>query len=690
MQKSTLNPQQLQAAHHVEGPMLVVAGAGSGKTRTITARIEHLLSLGIPPSEILAVTFTNKAAQEMRERIHQLTQAVVLTTTFHSLGARILRASISPLGYTSHFIIFDEEESEKLLKECLKELNLSHEDLKSVRQTISHFKNQLIAPKDQTEIQTLYQKKLLTSNAVDFDDLLYLPVQLFKNHPEILAEYQKKWNFILIDEYQDTNTAQYQLIRLLSAKHNNVFAVGDPDQSIYSWRGATINNILNFSRDFLGAQAIALEQNYRSTNTILQAANHLISHNSSRTPKDLWSDLGVGEKIGLQICNRDREEGEFIIEKMQHHRRTHSLSLKDCVIFYRTNFQSRLFEDALLRSRIPYIIVGGLSFYQRKEIKDILSFLRLAAGSGDSVAFTRTLNIPKRGIGAASLEKIKSCAESLNLDCITTSRLIVQGKTPCKLSAKQLENLREYITIIDTLREIVKTSPPLEEIVSLTIKTTRYDDYLQEDPETAQDRKENVGELVTKTTDWGEEGGLAALSSFLEELTLKSSLDDLKTSQDCVRLMTIHNGKGLEFELVFIAGMEEDLFPHVNSRDSKELLEEERRLCYVGMTRARRFLYLSATRHRFLWGVPRRMHPSRFLKEIPSQFLRSCDAYEEDGADDFEVGDTVKHQNFGEGVIRKIYQTSLGTTYDVFFEEAEMERTLIAKFAKLSPAHSKK
>lgn len=679
-----LNPQQKQAAEHVEGPMLVVAGAGSGKTRTITARIQHLLSIGVPASEILAVTFTNKAAEEMRERVHTLTQSVVLTTTFHSLGARILRASITALGFTTQFTIFDEDESEKILKDCLKELNLVGEDLKKVRQAISHFKNQLIDPKDQTEIQALYQKKLKAANAVDFDDLLYLPVQLFKNHPDVLAEYQKKWSFILIDEYQDTNTAQYQFIRLLSAKHNNVFAVGDPDQSIYSWRGANIDNILNFSRDFIGAQSITLEQNYRSTNTILQAANALIEHNEGRTSKDLWSELGVGEKIGVQICNRDREEPEFVIQRIHHHLRAQSISLKDCVIFYRTNFQSRLFEDALLKSRIPYVIIGGVSFYQRKEIKDVLSFLRLAAGSGDSVAFGRTLNIPKRGIGAASLEKIKSCAEAISQDCITTARLITQGQVACKLSAKQLENLRDYVTIIDSLREMIKSHVSLEEIVSLTIKMIRYEEYLKEDPETAQDRKENVHELIAKTTDWGEEAGLNALTQFLEELTLKSSLDDLTHSQDCIRLMSLHNGKGLEFELTFLVGMEEDLFPHANARESQELLEEERRLCYVGMTRAKKFLYLSACRDRFLWGGSRRMRPSRFLKEIPSQFLKSFDGDDDtEDSEGFEVGDCVKHKSFGEGIIRKIYQTSLGTTYDIFFEESDTERTLIAKFAKL-------
>jgi DNA helicase II / ATP-dependent DNA helicase PcrA len=680
-----LNPEQILAVQHIEGPMLVIAGAGSGKTRTITARIQHLLSQGVRASRILALTFTNKAAQEMRERIDQQSASHILATTFHSLGARILRESIEILGYSPHFTIFDEDESEKLLKTCFKELNLKEEKefLKTARLEISHAKNNACQPKDQEHAYYLYQKKLKASNAIDFDDLLFLPTRIFKEFPEVLARYQSRWDFILIDEYQDTNHTQYTLVQLLAANHNNVFAVGDPDQSIYSWRGASIENILNFEKDFPGAKVVSLEQNYRSTNTILQAANALIHHNPERAPKNLWSNLGVGEKIGLMICDHDRDEAEYVIERLRYHSRVDAIPFKECVIFYRTNFQSRLFEDALLRYRIPYIMVGGLSFYQRKEIKDVLNWLRLVAGGGDFLAFSRTINLPKRGIGETTLAKIQECSHAIEQDLISTARFIVQRKIECKLSAKQFESLTAYVNTIDILREMVKANLPLHEIVTQTVERTHYLDYLKEDPETYDERRANVQELIAKTHEWDETKGLDALTQFLEELSLKSSTDQLSSQENSIRLMTVHHSKGLEFDLAFLVGMEEDLFPHVNSRESSSMIDEERRLCYVGITRAKKLLYLSAAKHRFLWGTSRRMHPSRFLKEIPPQFFRSSNALSEnDGS--FETGDLVVHHDFGEGIIRKKYHTSLGLTYDVSFFKGQTERTLIAKFAKLS------
>lgn len=681
-----LNPEQSTAVQHKEGPMLVIAGAGSGKTRIITARIHYLLSLGIPASHILAVTFTNKAAGEMRERIHRLSHTFILTTTFHSLGAKILREFISSLGFTSHFTIFDEEESEKLIKECLKELNIKDEKglLKTVRLEISQAKNSLTPPKDQTTLYDLYQKKLKEANAVDFDDLLFLPLKLFQEFPAILSLIQERWRYILIDEYQDTNQAQYRLIQYLTAQHHNLFAVGDPDQSIYSWRGATLDNILNFKQDFPNAQVVSLEQNYRSTNTILLAANALINHNLERTPKNLWSELGIGDRIGLTICQTEQEEAEFVIKKIGHHCRTHRIPLKESVIFYRTNFQSRLFEDSLLRHKIPYIIIGGLSFYQRKEIKDILAFLRVVLNGNDFLAFSRTINLPKRGIGDSTLTKLKECAQENHQDLITTSQEIIQKRVPCKLSTKQLEGLKSYISLIHLLRELIKAEPPLTELLQQTIRHSHYLDYLKEEPEKAEERAANLQELIAKAAEWKEMKGKEALIHFLEELSLKSSLEKVDTQEDAVRLMTLHNGKGLEFTLTFLVGMEEDLFPHVHSRDDPKMLEEERRLCYVGMTRAKKYLYLSAAQHRFLWGTHRRMHPSRFLKEIPSQFLhKESDETEEEG--DFKVGETIFHPSFGKGVIQKKYNTSFGTTYDINFSEAKTERSIIAKFAKLTP-----
>jgi DNA helicase II / ATP-dependent DNA helicase PcrA len=624
----SLNPEQLAAIHHVKGPLLVLAGAGSGKTQIVTLRIAHLLSLGVPASEVLAVTFTNRAAQEMRERIHRATEALVLVSTFHSLCARILRDSISVIGYNRNFVIFDEDDREKVLKECLATLNYKDEKglLKRVRSEISQAKNQLTEPSHflkehqiTLSIYELYQARLKEYNALDFDDLLLLTVKIFRTFPDILQRYQEQWQFILVDEYQDTNAAQYALIELLAAKHHNIFVVGDPDQSIYSWRGATIGNILNFEKDFSGAKVITLEQNYRSRNTILQAANSLIGYNQNRYQKNLWSNLGVGEKIGFYICETDRDEATFVVNRLLHHR--NQTPLKECAIFYRTNFQSRLFEDALLKAKIPYVIVGGLSFYQRKEIKDLLAFLRIILEGRDAIAFQRTINIPKRGIGEATIQKLKGLAQERGIDIFSLATR--SSELPIKLSQKQIHSLHEYTGLILSLREKVKSSLPIHEILSEVIESTHYLAYLREDPETYEERRSNVGELISKAMEWEETTPLASLSGFLEELSLKSSLDEAAPHAESLPLMTLHNGKGLEFSVVFLVGMEEELFPHANAKESPETIEEERRLCYVGMTRAKEYLYLTACRHRFLWGTFRTMHPSRFLKEIPPEYLKT-------------------------------------------------------------------
>lgn len=700
------NTEQKEAVHHVEGPLLVLAGAGSGKTRVVCYRIVHLLQIGVPPSEILAVTFTNKAAEEMRLRIQKLAQASVLTCTFHSLCARILRESITPLGFTRNFVIFDEEDSEKVLKECLVAQNLKDEKglLKKMRTQISQSKNNLIEPEDLSSDEELliaiyqqYRSKLKEYNALDFDDLLLMTVKLFQSFPEVLAEYQQRWSFILIDEYQDTNHAQYLLIKLLAAKHNNVFAVGDPDQSIYSWRGANIQNILNFTRDFPGAKTIALEQNYRSKSNILQAANCLIEHNTGRYEKSLWSDRGVGEKIGFYIAENELAEADFVAKRLIKHHEEDAIPLSECVIFYRTNFQSRVFEDALLRRRIPYVIIGGLSFYQRREIKDILALLRIVLGGSDFISFSRTINLPKRGLGEASLGKLRAFASEQSLDIFSTCAGIVHGKLPFKLSQKQTEGLREYVSTILAIREMASAKASLHEMISEVIERSRYLDHLKDDPESYEERRSNLEELVSKAAEWETEVSDPSLATFLEELSLKSSRDESSGDQDTLRMMTLHNGKGLEFKVVFLVGMEEDLFPHINSLDNPETLEEERRLCYVGMTRAKEHLYFSASRKRFLWGGFRSMRPSRFLSEIPAEFLQAyhiaysrpefqeSDTFEE--AAPFEPNDAVVHKDFGEGIIRKAYQTSLGLTYDVFFPRANTTRTLVAKYAKLTSAH---
>lgn len=701
--KVDLNPKQQLAAEHIDGPMLVLAGAGSGKTRVVTYRIAHLLKIGVPSSEILALTFTNKAAQEMQKRVKNLTNHSVLTSTFHSLGARILRESLLVLGYERNFTIYDENDSLQLLKNCLNLLNCKDEKglLKSMRIAISHAKNDLLNPEDLSEpfsssherqlkeVYTIYQSKLKEYNALDFDDLLFLTVRLFQKSPETLKSYQKRWSFILIDEYQDTNAAQYQIAKLLSATHHNLFVVGDPDQSIYSWRGANIHNILEFEQDYEGAKIITLEQNYRSTSNILKGANALIEHNKQRYEKKLWSDLGMGEKIQIYIAKNEQDEAQFVVENLIRKARENSTPLKDCVIFYRTNAQSRIFEDALLKYRIPYVIIGGLSFYQRREIKDILALLRMVVSNSDFLSFSRTINLPKRGIGISTLNKWRDLAEKLGQPILSICRKLVDGTlSQIKLTKKQEEGLRHYLKVIDHLHTLSKEQMPLGDIVREAIEASGYLNVLKTDPETASDRKENLEALINKAAEWSEERETPTLTYFLEELSLKSSLDEV-SKDNAVHLMTLHNGKGLEFQLTFIVGMEEELFPHINSKHSSEALEEERRLCYVGMTRAKQSLYLTGSTYRFIWGTPKVMAPSRFLEEIPDEYITFLSEQEEQDEEEFfdqeelmPVGTLVLHKDFGKGLVKKVYETSLGVTYDVFFLESHLLRSLVGKYAK--------
>ncbi len=632
---SQLNPSQISAVQHLEGPLLVLAGAGSGKTRVVTCRIAQLIESGVSPSQILAVTFTNKAAGEMRERIHALLPRYDYPTisTFHSLGVRIMRESIQHLGYAPNFLIYDEEDSNKLLRGCLQSVGIKKE-VKTFRGLISQAKNALHSPGDLDlsdlphsmqrvfpEIYSLYQQRLREANALDFDDLLFLTVKLFQNHPTVLAHYQEQWPFLLIDEYQDTNQAQYLMARLIVGQKQNIFVVGDPDQSIYSWRGANIQNILNFEKDYPGARIIRLEQNYRSTTNILEAANALIQYNNSRYEKNLWSDQGAGEKIVLYVGETEREEAGFVVHEIERLHTFHQIPLSEMTIFYRTNFQSRLFEDFLLRKRLPYVIVGGISFYHRKEIKDLLAFLRMLVSDHDVVSFERTINLPKRGIGLATLEKIRSQAAQKEIPLFAYCVKLVAGEEEdVRLSAKQREGLSAYTRLIQNLRGLIESSS-LQKLVIETIGQSNYLDILREDKETFEDRKGNVDELVAKAHEWEVMNDSTDLESFLEELSLKGSIDEANFSGDQVNLMTLHNGKGLEFQAAFLVGMEEDLFPHANSRNSFEALEEERRLCYVGMTRAKERLYLSAAETRFLWGQHRMMRPSRFLREIPKKYL---------------------------------------------------------------------
>ncbi len=627
----SLNDAQQDAVETIEGPLLIIAGAGSGKTRVVTHRIVHMIEQGISPNQILGLTFTNKAAAEMKERVQKLTDASVLVCTFHSLGARILRESIDHLGYSKDFTIYDSADSEKLLRTCFEDLHIkpTKGEFKTVRESISQVKNRLQGP-DEVDITdlpekiissfvtiyNLYQRKLLECQALDFDDLLFLPVRLFREYPDVLEKYQEQWPYLLIDEYQDTNATQYTLVHLLVQKQPNLCVVGDPDQSIYSWRGANIENILNFEKDFPGAKVVRLEQNYRSRSNILEAANELINYNYNRYEKDLWSDLGDGEPIKQFTGDDEWAEAQFVADSIRYHHDEQNVPYDEMVIFYRTNSQSRVLEDLFLQERIPYQIIGGISFYQRREIKDILAFLRVVYSSADYVSFARTINLPKRGIGDSTLEKLRNAAFEERMPIVDFCEAIVTQQVSFKIGKKQLEGLQAYIQLIRELRSIGEETS-LRELVTSTIELSGYLKLLKEEPDTFDERKENLDALITKAV----ESSDTPLQTFLEELSLKASIDEANTDEKCVSFMTMHNGKGLEFQVTFLVGMEEDLFPHANSRGSREAVEEERRLCYVGMTRAKECLYLTSARFRYMWGMARTQRPSRFLKEIPPEFV---------------------------------------------------------------------
>lgn len=737
MENDQLNEEQLLAVNTTEGPLLVIAGAGSGKTRVVTMRIAHLLQKGISPHKILGLTFTNKAANEMKERVHSLTQSNVLICTFHSLGARILRDMIHHLGYQRTFTIYDDSDIEQLIRACINEVTQSDgkPNIKEYKNFISNAKNNLrysaesintsnaIAPR----VYARYQEKLKEYNAVDYDDLLALPVRLFSEHPEVLLHYQQRWSHLLIDEYQDTNTLQYTLVNYLVNKSRNLCVVGDPDQSIYSWRGANIQNILNFEQDYPGAIVVRLDQNYRSRSNILDAANALILRNENRYEKKLWSARGEGEKIKQYTADTDKSEATYVADRILEHHRQQNIPLNEMVVFYRTNAQSRVFEDYMLNRRIPYVIVGGISFYQRREVKDILAWLRMVLTDSDYISFVRTINLPKRGIGDATLDKLRLGASEEQLPIIDYCIKLLSGEplqTPVKLTARQSQGLQEYLKIIMELRLLSQTTS-LAALVTATIDRTRYWEYLEEDKETLQDRKENLNALVSKAAEWEEAAQEPSLQAFLEELSLKSTLDETSEETDRVSLMTIHNGKGLEFEVTFLVGLEEGLFPHINSingedEDKKDdAIEEERRLCYVGMTRAKEYLYLTLANTRTIWGVTRSQRPSRFLREIPANYVEKSgmsssfrpfgnQAYQshrpkfvnKETQNDapmpeqvqtqsapqssFAVGDLIFHKEFGIGYLRQVYEGSAGLTYKIVFSKDKSEKNLVAKYAQLT------
>lgn len=688
----TLNSEQHTAIQHIKNPLLIIAGAGAGKTQVIIRRIMHLMEIGVPAHKILALTFTNKAAREMSNRITNEGYSSVLLTTFHSLGAKILRECIDQIvGYTKNFTIYDEKESLDIIKTVLQELHIKFDKSKlhSIKSQISKMKNEWDTSLFEKEhplrtICRVYQEQLHQNNAVDFDDLLLFPVQIWENNPECLKQYQDKWDFLLIDEYQDTNHIQYLFASQLAATHRNICVVGDPDQSIYSWRGARLDNFAHFQKEYPDAKIIYLEQNYRSTEHILQAANSLISHNENRLKKNLWSNLGKGERIKLYSASTDKEEAKFVIDTIVQYRKK-NVSLSNSVIFYRTNSQSRILEDELLKNNLPYRIIGGISFYQRKEVKDLISFLRIALCPHDSLSFGRSIQIPKRGIGQKTILLIGQLAMDREIPIFTFCEHVILGRIHISLTTRLRQSLTIYVNQIHTIQEMVKNSTSLPLIFRYILEETKYLDILaEEDKDLYADRKAITEELVSKAVDWYREFPHLHPIQFLEELTLTNTKPE-SSNEDTLSLMTLHNGKGLQFSLVFIVGLEEDIFPHINAKHIPENLEEERRLFYVGMTRSKQFLYITYSRYRLLFGMSKIMLPSRFLREIDPVHIENIQykSQVETEGSGFSIGTLVCHRTFGRGIVKRQYNTSFGTTYDVLFEATGEVRALIAKYAKL-------
>ena len=656
---NNLNEQQLKAVKTTKGPLLVLAGAGSGKTKVLTTRIAFLISEKcINPENILAITFTNKAAKEMKQRVVKLigkTSYRMQISTFHSFGLTLLKENYQLIGYQKNFTILDSDDSLTLVKKIIKELNLDPKlyDPKNIRNKISNAKNEMITPQEYEsytedkiiiKIYKKYQEKLFLSNIMDFDDLLIKPIELFVNNPDVLKKYQEKFKYILIDEYQDTNNAQYILIKMLSAKYKNICVVGDNDQSIYSFRGANYKNIMNFEKDYKGAEIIFLEKNYRSTKNILDAANSIIKCNVERKEKNLYTDNISGDPVIYKRTIDQAAEARYIVSKI-------NKDYKETAILYRTNAQSRSIEDALLKKNIPYKIIGGFSFYKRKEIKDLLSYLLLIYNTSDDVSLMRAINNPKRGIGQKTLENLINRANTSNNSIFN---IIDSGKE------KKFKNL-----ILDMQEKAKKLS--ISELVAYIIKKSGFEDeYLREKTIESEIRLENMYEFKSIAISYEQENENPNLGEFLSNLSLSSDTDDIN-NDDKVTLMTIHAAKGLEFDNVFIAGMEEGLFPHKNSIESKSDLEEERRLCYVAITRARKKLYLLNAERRLLFGMENYNPVSRFINEINNleeekpnkQFYKDVDA-----SVNYKIGEKIEHDKFGLGIIVNIDDSILTIAFN--------------------------
>jgi DNA helicase-2/ATP-dependent DNA helicase PcrA len=701
-----LNPAQREAVLTTEGPVLVIAGAGSGKTRVLTHRVAHLLAaVGAKPQEILAITFTNKAANEMRERLELLLPSGVRglwILTFHAACGRILRREAPRLGYRTNFTIYDQADQIRLTKQCLEELERDPKRFvpRGIHAQISNAKNQLISPDeyrarvasfyDQTvaDVYDLYQKRLFASNAVDFDDILMLTVDVLERFPEALERWQKSFRYVLVDEYQDTNHAQYRLLQLLAGKHQNLFAVGDPDQSIYAFRGADIRNIMEFERDFPGTKTIPLEQNYRSTNNILSSANGVIRHNRERKEKNLWSELGEGEPVRVIEVEDEHAEARFVAANIAA-LVEEGFSGAEIAVFYRTNAQSRVLEDVLVRQAIAYQVIGGPRFYERAEVKDLVAYLQVIDNPYDAVSLQRIANRPRRGIGDSSLARLQSYADSHGISLWEATEFADEagvGAAPQKAVA-------QFRTLIQSLQSGALDMSVADLIERILDQSGTMAALEAERTIEAQGRQENLQELVGVAREYQETAPEPNLSSFLQEISLYSDQDAIRGEGSLVTLMTIHNAKGLEFRAVFLIGMEEGIFPHSRSIEENSI-EEERRLAYVGMTRARERLTLLHASSRSLWGNRGYNLPSRFLDELPdahterdrlrptswSNYGQPKEVAPREDVPQLSTGDSVRHGTLGEGVVTRIEP---GGVVTVRFAEDGAERRLMLDYAPL-------
>ena len=646
-----LNDKQKEAVLHFEGPLLILAGAGSGKTRVLTHRIAYLIEEHqVPPYHILALTFTNKAANEMRERVNNIIEygaGSIWVSTFHSTCVRILRRFIDHLGYDNAFTIYDSDDQKSLMKDICKQLNIDTKKYKerTFLNAISSAKDELKTPEQYADevakeynkkifgrVYKEYQKRLKQNNALDFDDLIMLTVQLFRQNAEILNHYQERFPFILVDEYQDTNTVQFELIRLLAMKYKNLCVVGDDDQSIYKFRGANIYNILNFEKHFEDAKVIKLEQNYRSTQNILDAANSVISNNVGRKDKRLWTDNGAGDRITFEQLESGFEEADYVARSIARLVRKGEARYKDCAVLYRTNAQSRLFEEKFIAANIPYKIVGGVNFYARKEIKDILAYLKTIDNGHDDLAVKRIINVPKRGIGATSINKVTDYALEKGIDFYTALRYVDEVPGMARSAGK----IKPFVMFIQSLRARAEMDSVSQLIQAIIDETGYVDELKAEGTDEAEQRIENIDELINKAVDYEQGEENPTLSGFLEEVALVADIDGLDENSDYVVLMTLHSAKGLEFPNVYLAGMEDGLFPSymsITSDDATSEIEEERRLAYVGITRAKEHLTITSARMRMVRGETQFNKVSRFVKEIPRE-LMAGEVYEPKRRDD--------------------------------------------------------